>query len=104
MVAVRPIRPFSETRFRVPARSDRFVHRRRITELLDAHLSRPVILVTGPAGTGKTLAVADWTLEGHLPGPVAWLSLAATTAGMRAVTDWPFSSRQQSSRIARADW
>lgn len=75
MVAVRPIRPFSETRFRVPARSDRFVRRRRITELLDAHLSRPVILVTGPAGTGKTLAVADWTLEGHLPGPVAWLSL-----------------------------
>jgi len=69
------VRPFGETRFRVPLPSDRFIHRPRIAGLLDEHMARPVTLVTGPAGTGKTLAVADWTMEGSPPGPVAWLSL-----------------------------
>ena len=75
MAARQQIRPFNESRFRVPVRSDRFIRRARVVDLLNASLAYPVILVTGPAGTGKTLAVADWTLQGHLPGPVAWLSL-----------------------------
>lgn len=75
MSARAEVRPFGETRFRVPLPSDRFIHRPRIAGLLDEHMARPVTLVTGPAGTGKTLAVADWTTEGNPPGPVAWLSL-----------------------------
>ncbi|MHA6523563.1 LuxR C-terminal-related transcriptional regulator [Tessaracoccus sp. G1721] len=82
MRAGQEIRPFSETRFRVPVRSERFIRRPRITALLDSHLSHPVTLVTGPAGTGKTLAVADWTLVGHPPGVVAWLSLDRGDAGL----------------------
>ncbi|NHB85007.1 hypothetical protein G7085_11345 [Tessaracoccus sp. HDW20] len=38
-------------------------------------------LVTGPAGTGKTLAVADWTVSGKVGCPVAWLSLDRGDAG-----------------------
>lgn len=51
------------------------MRRPRITRLLDEAVQRPVTIVTGPAGTGKTLAVADWTREGSLPGPAVWVSL-----------------------------
>ncbi|MEA4944866.1 MAG: LuxR C-terminal-related transcriptional regulator [Propionicimonas sp.] len=67
--------PVSDSRLRVPARSELFLHRPRLVELLDQAAGRPVTLVTGPAGTGKTLAVADWTREGTTSGPVAWLCL-----------------------------
>lgn len=82
MSAGQEIRPFNETRFGVPVPSDRFVRRPRITALLNSHVSRPVTLVTGPAGTGKTLAVADWTMTGHPRGVVAWLSLDRGDAGL----------------------
>lgn len=68
-------RSLNETRLRIPSRSDRFVHRPRITGLLDRAVALPVTIVTGPAGTGKTLAVADWTTHGRLPGPPVWVSL-----------------------------
>lgn len=75
MTKPRVATPFNETRFRIPVLSTRFVRRARVTELLGRSIAHQVTLVTGPAGTGKTLAVADWTYEGTPPGPVAWLSL-----------------------------
>lgn len=75
MAAHSPTRSLQETRLRVPARSERFVQRPRITQLLDEAVTGPVTVVTGPAGTGKSLAVADWTRAGRLPGPAAWVSL-----------------------------
>lgn len=51
------------------------MHRPRVTALLDAHTRRPVTLVTGPAGTGKSLAVADWARDGGRAGTVVWVSL-----------------------------
>jgi len=32
-------------------------------------------VVSGPAGAGKTTALAAWVARGHWPGPVAWLTL-----------------------------
>ena len=77
-------RPFDEARLRIPARSDRFVRRPRVTGLLDAATRHPVTVVTGPAGTGKTLAVADWTRDGAVLGPVAWVSLGRSDAALGA--------------------
>ena len=61
---------------RIPAGSDLFLHRPRLVELLNRAVGRQVTLVTGPAGTGKTLAVADWCRQGTAGSPIVWLSLA----------------------------
>lgn len=71
----KPESPLNEARFRAPARSQRFIRRARVTLLLDEAVTHPLTAVIGPAGTGKTLAVADWTREGRLPGPALWVSL-----------------------------
>ncbi len=55
-----------------------------MVSLLDDVVGRhPVTLVVGGVGTGKTLAVADWTTHGRPPGPVAWVSV---DRGLRHVT------------------
>ena len=55
------VRHLLDSRARVPVRSELFIRRSRLIELLDEATRREITLVTGPAGTGKTLAVADWT-------------------------------------------
>ena len=69
------VRHLLDSRARVPVRSELFIRRPRLTDLLDQATQREITLVTGPAGTGKTLAVADWTRESERAGRVAWLSL-----------------------------
>jgi len=53
---------------------DWVVPRPRITELI-AQGTRwcPLTIATGPAGAGKTMALASWAAAG--PGPVAWVGL-----------------------------
>lgn len=65
-----------DARLTVPRPSVNLLHRERVVRLLDdAIRAHPFTLVTGGAGSGKTLAVADWTAMGHPPGPVAWVSV-----------------------------
>lgn len=47
--------------------------RRRLLEQLAAHSDHPLLLVSAPAGYGKTTLVADWLATQPLPN--AWLSL-----------------------------
>ena len=49
------------------------VPRPRITELLAEGAGRPLTVVTGPPGAGKTMALALWA--DAEPGAVAWVSL-----------------------------
>ncbi len=50
------------------------VPRPRITELIaEGMRSCPLTIATGPAGAGKTMALASWAAAG--PGPVAWVGL-----------------------------
>ena len=63
------------TKLHVPRARPGFVPRPRLVEALDEGLTRRLILVCAPAGSGKTALLADWALSGHLP--VAWLSLDA---------------------------
>lgn len=59
----------------VPSRPTRFVSRPRLRSLLDEATTNPLTIVTGPAGVGKTLAVADWAREGNPSGPVVWVTV-----------------------------
>src|SRR5918995_1446374 len=61
-----------------PPRPPRWlVARGRLVELLDAGVQDRLTVLTGPAGSGKTVLLSSWASTAALPGPVAWLSLDA---------------------------
>ena len=66
--------PILASKITVPGVPDWAVPRPRITKLI-AEGTRwcPLTVVTGPAGAGKTMALALWAAAE--PGPVAWVSL-----------------------------
>jgi LuxR family maltose regulon positive regulatory protein len=55
-----------------------YVARPQLARLLDAGTQRPVTVVSGGAGWGKTLTTAAWAEAEPAVGPVAWLSLDET--------------------------
>src|SRR5215510_13349005 len=61
------------TKLHVPRPPPGFVARPRLAARLDGGLSRRLILVCAPAGSGKTALLAAWASGGQWP--VAWLSL-----------------------------
>jgi LuxR family maltose regulon positive regulatory protein len=61
------------TKLHVPRPHPGFVVRPRLLDRLDQGLTRDLILVCAPAGSGKTALLADWAGRGQRP--VAWLSL-----------------------------
>jgi LuxR family transcriptional regulator, maltose regulon positive regulatory protein len=66
--------PILTAKITAPGVPDWAVPRQRITELI-AQGTRwsPLTVLTGPAGTGKTMALALWAAAE--PGPVTWVSL-----------------------------
>jgi LuxR family transcriptional regulator, maltose regulon positive regulatory protein len=52
------------------------VRRPRLFEMLDHAAPGRVIVVSGPAGSGKSILVASWLRERTVRGPVAWVSAA----------------------------
>ncbi|HEX4660027.1 MAG TPA: hypothetical protein VH307_21795, partial [Streptosporangiaceae bacterium] len=61
------------TKLHVPLAQPGFVARPRLARQLDDGLARGLILVSAPAGFGKTSLLASWARTGSQP--VAWLSL-----------------------------
>ena len=61
------------TKLHVPRRRPGFVPRPRLAGRLEEGLARGLVLVCAPAGSGKTVLLADWARHGGRP--VAWLSL-----------------------------
>jgi LuxR family maltose regulon positive regulatory protein len=61
-----------------PRPSPGTVQRARLTALLDEATRRPLTLVTGPAGAGKTTLMSAWLNERDQPGTTAWLALDRT--------------------------
>jgi LuxR family transcriptional regulator, maltose regulon positive regulatory protein len=67
--------PLLTTKLRQPRARGNLVARPRLTERLRAGLSRALILISAPAGFGKTTLLDEW-LAGEAQGiPTAWLSL-----------------------------
>ena len=61
------------TKLHMPRPQPGFVPRPRLAAALDEGLARQLVLVCAPAGSGKTVLLADWAgRDGRL---VAWLSL-----------------------------
>ncbi|MGZ4436195.1 MAG: LuxR C-terminal-related transcriptional regulator [Nocardioides sp.] len=59
----------------VPKPRDVLVPRRRLFDRLSAGVARPLTIISGPPGAGKTTLVASWIAQELAPGPVAWLTL-----------------------------
>ncbi len=70
--------PLLTTKFHVPATRARLVPRLRLRQRLAEALTREhsLIVISAPAGFGKTTLVSDWLQQLSLPA--AWLSLDAT--------------------------
>ena len=60
----------------MPRAHPNLVPRPRLAELLAEGMSRKLILVSAPAGFGKTTLLSEWRMM-HLGGeyPLAWVSL-----------------------------
>ncbi|HET6877328.1 MAG TPA: LuxR C-terminal-related transcriptional regulator [Jatrophihabitans sp.] len=69
----------------VPTLPASFVPRPRLFAALDRGVRGPLTLVSAPAGTGKTLAVASWVAANRAPGPLAWVSLSEAAGGCDAL-------------------
>ncbi len=65
--------PILKTKLYIPPSRPTIVSRTRLFEYLDAGLHRKLILVSAPAGFGKTTLLSDWLSTREQP--VAWLSL-----------------------------
>jgi LuxR family maltose regulon positive regulatory protein len=71
------VTPLLRTKLVAPSPPPRLVVRESLIEALSAGLSQPLTLVYGPAGSGKTMLVAQWGASANEERPVAWLSLEA---------------------------
>jgi LuxR family maltose regulon positive regulatory protein len=68
--------PLLKTKLVAPG-CPRLVVRGELIEALSEGVSLPLTLVYGPAGSGKTMLVAQWQASEPKQRPVAWLSLDA---------------------------
>src|SRR5882757_2317591 len=67
----------------LPALGGNVLHRPRLGHLLDDAAKRPVVLLTAPAGWGKTSALRSWLDHRAGAGPVGWLSLRSASGDPR---------------------
>jgi LuxR family maltose regulon positive regulatory protein len=68
------VAPLLKTKLQAPG-CPRLVVRETLVEALSEGLSRPLTLIYGPAGSGKTMLAAQWRASVGDELPVAWLSL-----------------------------
>ncbi len=73
--ALDAVDPLNASRLAAPQPPPGAVARTRILDMIDRGLQGPLTMISAPAGTGKTVAVAQWVASRRAPGPVVWISL-----------------------------
>jgi LuxR family maltose regulon positive regulatory protein len=61
------------TKLHIPPASQNIVHRQELYEKLNIGLTRKLILISAPAGFGKTTIISDWINQHKIP--TVWFSL-----------------------------
>ena len=61
------------TKLHIPPASQNIVHRQELYEKLNIGLTRKLILISAPAGFGKTTIISDWINQQKIP--TVWFSL-----------------------------
>ncbi len=67
--------PLLATKLMVPPAKPGLVARPRLFERLDAAFSYGLVVVSAPAGFGKTTLISEWTRLSQIKGRAAWVSL-----------------------------
>jgi LuxR family maltose regulon positive regulatory protein len=70
-----PSTPTVATKLVVPPTPSHLVARKRLFGALDEGIREGLVLLSAPAGAGKTVLVSSWIAARKLPGPACWLSL-----------------------------
>ena len=78
--------PITQTKLHRPRVTAALVYRKRLHERMDLGLRRSLILVSAPAGYGKSMLVSQW-LEGR-EEPHAWLSLDEADSDLRVFSSY----------------
>ncbi len=67
--------PTVATKLLVPPTPRHVVRRERLLDTLDEGVREGLVLLSAPAGAGKTVLLSSWIAARKLPGPACWLSL-----------------------------
>jgi LuxR family maltose regulon positive regulatory protein len=67
--------PTVATKLLIPPPARHLIERERLYETLDEGLQQGIVLLSAPAGAGKTVLLSAWIAAHELPGPTCWLSL-----------------------------
>ena len=75
--------PVIRTKMMIPALRARMVHRQQLIARIEQGLAQGLVLVSAPAGYGKTTLVAEWAHQSR--APVGWLSLDARDNDLQVI-------------------
>ncbi len=67
--------PTLTTKLMIPLTSHHLIQRERLFDVLDRGVREGLVLLSAPAGAGKTMLLSSWIQTRQLPGPACWLSL-----------------------------
>jgi LuxR family transcriptional regulator, maltose regulon positive regulatory protein len=73
-ISIAPI-PTLATKLLIPPLTRHLVERGRLYDTLDEGAQQGIVLLSAPAGAGKTVLLSAWIAARRLPGPACWLSL-----------------------------